>query len=125
VYRSDVDGGEHLALVKGELRPDIPTLVRAHAEFLPGDVFAYARRNTGELLHRAMQIIADEGRGVILYLKRESGSEMFAPRGDAGSDDRDADERKPSTMSARASRSSASTASVPRSCATSVSARFA
>jgi 3,4-dihydroxy 2-butanone 4-phosphate synthase / GTP cyclohydrolase II len=100
VYRSDVDGGEHLALVKGELRADIPTLVRAHAEYLPGDVFAHARRNTGALLHRAMEIIADEGRGVVLYLKREHGSEMFAPRGDAAArDDREADARKPSTMS--------------------------
>jgi len=100
VYRSDVDGGEHLALVKGDIRPDIPTLVRAHAEYLPGDVFAYVRRNTGELLHRAMAIIADEGRGVILYLKREHGSEMFAPRGDAAtSQDGDTDARKPSTMS--------------------------
>ncbi len=100
VYRSDVDGGEHLALVKGEIRHDVPTLVRAHAEYLPGDVFAYAERNTGELLHRAMQIIADEGRGIVLYLKREHGSEMFAPRGEStqpGRDDTDAS--KPSTMS--------------------------
>jgi 3,4-dihydroxy 2-butanone 4-phosphate synthase/GTP cyclohydrolase II len=98
VYRSDVDGGEHLALVKGNIRPDIPTLVRAHAEYLPGDVFAYVRRNTGELLHRAMQIIAEAGHGVVLYLKREHGSEMFAPRDDgAGQDQPDA--RKPSTMS--------------------------
>src|SRR5262249_14623951 len=101
VYRSDVDGGEHLALVKGDLRPDIPTLVRAHAEYLPGDVFAYARRNTGELLHRAMQIIAEEGRGVVLYLKREHGSEMRAPRGESSEPaGAEGDARKPSTMSA-------------------------
>jgi 3,4-dihydroxy 2-butanone 4-phosphate synthase/GTP cyclohydrolase II len=100
VYRSDVDAGEHLALVKGEIRPDEPTLVRAHAEFLPGDVFASVKRNTGALLHRAMQIISGEGKGVVLYLKREQGSEMFAPRGDTGApEDEDADARKPSTMS--------------------------
>jgi hypothetical protein len=59
-------------------------LVRVHAEYLPGDVFAFVKRNTGELLHRAMQIIADEGKGVVLYLKREQGAEMFEPRGEVG-----------------------------------------
>jgi 3,4-dihydroxy 2-butanone 4-phosphate synthase/GTP cyclohydrolase II len=100
VYRSDVDGGEHLALVKGEIHPDEPTLVRAHAEYLPGDVFATVRRNTGELLHRAMQIIADEGKGVVLYLKREQGSEMLAPRGEGGGGEEveTGDVTKPSTM---------------------------
>jgi 3,4-dihydroxy 2-butanone 4-phosphate synthase/GTP cyclohydrolase II len=99
VYRSDVDGGEHLALVKGDIRPDEPTLVRAHAEYLPGDVFAFVKRNTGELLHRAMQIISQEGKGVVLYLKREQGTEMFEPRGDTGGADENPDATKPSTMS--------------------------
>jgi len=100
VYRSDVDGGEHLVLVKGEVRADEPTLVRAHSEYLPGDVFAYVKRNTGELLHRAMKIIDTAGRGVILYLKRERGSEMLAPRGESASPEAEApDARKPSTMS--------------------------
>ena len=100
VYRSDVDGGEHLVLVKGEVRADEPTLVRAHSEYLPGDVFAYVKRNTGELLHRAMKIIDAAGRGVILYLKRERGSEMLAPRGESASPEAEApDARKPSTMS--------------------------
>ena len=71
VYRSDVDGAEHLALVRGTITPDQPTLVRAHAEYLPGDVFGYTQRDTGAVLHQAMQIIADEGRGVVLYLRRE------------------------------------------------------
>lgn len=79
VYRSDVDGGEHLALVRGEITPDVPTLVRAHAEYLPGDVFGYTQRDTGAVLQRAMQIIADEGRGVVLYLRREEhGVDLFA-----------------------------------------------
>lgn len=78
VYRSDVDGGEHLALVRGEISADVPTLVRAHAEYLPGDVFGYTERDTGALLQRAMQIIADEGRGVVLYLRREEhGVDLF------------------------------------------------
>ena len=99
VYRRDVDGGEHLALVKGKITPEQPTLVRAHAEYLPGDVFAFVKRNTGELLHRAMQIIADEGKGVVLYLKREQGTEMFEPRGESTEPDENPDVRKPSTMS--------------------------
>lgn len=79
VYRSDVDGGEHLALVRGNITPDTPTLVRAHAEYLPGDVFGYTKRDTGAVLHQAMRIIADEGRGVILYLRREEhGVDLFA-----------------------------------------------
>src|SRR5262249_53883754 len=95
----DVDGGEHLALVKGDIRPDEPTLVRAHAEYLPGDVFATVRRNTGELLHRAMEIIAREGTGVVLYLKREQGSEMLAPRGESSSEEAEpGDATKPSPM---------------------------
>jgi 3,4-dihydroxy 2-butanone 4-phosphate synthase/GTP cyclohydrolase II len=78
VYRSDVDGGEHLALVRGDITPDEPTLVRAHAEYLPGDVFGYTKRDTGSVLQQAMQIIADEGRGVVLYLRREEhGVDLF------------------------------------------------
>ena len=99
VYRSDVSGSEHLALVKGEISPDVPTLVRAHAEYLPGDVFASLKRDTGTLLHRSMERIAKEGRGVVLYLKREPGSEMFAPRGDASVQKDGTDEAQPSTMS--------------------------
>ncbi len=79
VYGSDVDGGEHLALVRGTITPDVPTLVRTHAEYLPGDVFGYAKRNTGSVLQRAMQVIAAEGRGVILYLRREAhGMDVFS-----------------------------------------------
>ncbi|MCC6763278.1 MAG: 3,4-dihydroxy-2-butanone-4-phosphate synthase [Deltaproteobacteria bacterium] len=79
VYRSDVDGGEHLALVRGDITPGVPTLVRAHAEYLPGDVFGYTQRDTGAVLQRAMQIIADAGRGVVLYLRREEhGVDLFA-----------------------------------------------
>jgi 3,4-dihydroxy 2-butanone 4-phosphate synthase/GTP cyclohydrolase II len=78
VYRSDVDGGEHLALVRGTITPDQPTLVRAHAEYLPGDVFGYTKRDTGSVLHQAMRMIAEEGRGVVLYLRREEhGVDLF------------------------------------------------
>ena len=99
VYRSEVGGTEHLALVKGEIDPEKPVLVRAHAEYLPGDVFAFLKRNTGDLLQRSMKRIAAEGSGVVLYLKREPGAEMFAPRGDASTKTDDSDRARPSTMS--------------------------
>jgi 3,4-dihydroxy 2-butanone 4-phosphate synthase/GTP cyclohydrolase II len=80
VYGTDVDDGEHLVLVKGDVRPDVPTLVRPHLEYLPGDVFGYRDRDTRRLLHRAMERIAAEGRGVILYLRRDGrGLDLFSP----------------------------------------------
>jgi 3,4-dihydroxy 2-butanone 4-phosphate synthase / GTP cyclohydrolase II len=80
VYTTDVDDAEHLVLVKGDVRPDEPTLVRPHLEYLPGDVFGYRDRDTGSLLHKAMERIAAEGRGVILYLRRSGrGLDLFSP----------------------------------------------
>ncbi len=84
-YQSQVDGSEHLVLIRGEIRADEPILVRAHAEYLPGDVFSNLHRNTGEMLHRAMMRIDQEGRGVILYLRRESIAEELTS--DASTDD--------------------------------------
>jgi 3,4-dihydroxy 2-butanone 4-phosphate synthase / GTP cyclohydrolase II len=72
VYRNLVDQSEHLVLVMGEIIPERPALVRAHREYLPGDVFGYSKRNTRNLLQAAMEYIAEKGEGVILYLKRES-----------------------------------------------------
>jgi 3,4-dihydroxy 2-butanone 4-phosphate synthase/GTP cyclohydrolase II len=72
VYRNLVDLSEHLVLTMGEITPEQPVLVRAHREYLPGDVFGYTKRNTRGLLRAAMEQIAAAGRGVILYLKRES-----------------------------------------------------
>jgi 3,4-dihydroxy 2-butanone 4-phosphate synthase / GTP cyclohydrolase II len=72
VYRNRVDFSEHLVLVMGQISPEKPVLVRAHREYLPGDVFGYKKRNTRSLLQAAMQYIAENGEGVILYLKRES-----------------------------------------------------
>ncbi len=78
VYHTDVDDGEHVALVKGDIQPDEPVLVRAHAEFLPGDVFNMAERDTAALLHQAMEEIGTAGKGVVLYLRREGrGSEIL------------------------------------------------
>ena len=72
VYRNRVDQSEHLVLLMGTVSPERPVLVRAHREYLPGDVFGYTKRNTRSLLHSAMEQIASAGHGVILYLKRES-----------------------------------------------------
>src|SRR5262249_57480132 len=70
VYTTDIDDNEHLALVKGDVGGPEPVLVRPHLEYLPGDIFGYAPRDTRALLHRAMERIAAEGRAVILYLPR-------------------------------------------------------
>ena len=72
VYRNLVDYTEHLVLVMGKVDPKKPILVRAHREYLPGDVFGYSVRNTRNLLRSAMERISAAGEGVLLYLKRES-----------------------------------------------------
>jgi 3,4-dihydroxy 2-butanone 4-phosphate synthase/GTP cyclohydrolase II len=79
VYRTDVDDGEHLALVRGDIESKEPVLVRTHTEYLPGDVFGSADRDTAALLHRSMEMIAAENRGVVLYLRRDAqGAEVAA-----------------------------------------------
>jgi 3,4-dihydroxy 2-butanone 4-phosphate synthase/GTP cyclohydrolase II len=72
VYRTLVDFTEHIALVMGRVEPSKPILVRAHREYLPGDVFCYSPRNTRKLLHAALEKIAAAGEGVFLYVKREA-----------------------------------------------------
>jgi len=79
VYTTDIDDAEHLVLVKGDIRSNEPVLVRPHLEYLPGDVFGYRERDTRNLLHRAMERIAAEGRGVVLYLRRDGrGLDLFS-----------------------------------------------
>ena len=70
-FENDVDDAQHLALVKGDLDPDRPILVRVHSECLTGDVFGSQRCDCGEQLHAAMAQINAEGRGVILYMRQE------------------------------------------------------
>ena len=70
-YKSDIDPDEHLALVMGELNNGVPVLVRVHSECLTGDVFHSMRCDCGEQLDMAMEMIAKEGRGVILYMRQE------------------------------------------------------
>lgn len=70
-YRSDIDPDEHLALVVGDLEAEGPALVRVHSECLTGDVFGSLRCDCGEQITVAMQSIAEEGRGVLLYMRQE------------------------------------------------------
>jgi 3,4-dihydroxy 2-butanone 4-phosphate synthase/GTP cyclohydrolase II len=70
-FENDVDQFEHLALVKGDVQGDEPVLVRVHSECLTGDVFGSCRCDCGDQLHRAMKIIEEEGKGVILYMRQE------------------------------------------------------
>jgi 3,4-dihydroxy 2-butanone 4-phosphate synthase / GTP cyclohydrolase II len=70
-YTNAVDGKEHVALVKGEIVPDEPILVRVHSECLTGDVFGSYRCDCGPQLHAALRQIEEEGRGVLLYMRQE------------------------------------------------------
>jgi 3,4-dihydroxy 2-butanone 4-phosphate synthase / GTP cyclohydrolase II len=70
-YKSDVDAAEHVALVMGDVVNSKPVLVRVHSECLTGDVFSSLRCDCGEQVAIAMQAIADEGRGVFLYMRQE------------------------------------------------------
>jgi len=70
-YRSEVTGEEHVAMVMGEISPDEAVLVRVHSQCLTGDVFASERCDCGLQLHRALELIAEEGSGVVLYLLQE------------------------------------------------------
>ena len=71
VYNTHVDQSEHLALVKGEISPNEDTLVRVHSKYVPGDVFGFEFLNTGAVIKHSMEMIAREGKGVILYLQTE------------------------------------------------------
>jgi 3,4-dihydroxy 2-butanone 4-phosphate synthase / GTP cyclohydrolase II len=70
-YQNTVDGEEHIALVKGEWRPEEAVLVRVHSECLTGDVFHSMRCDCGLQLQAAMKQIADAGKGVIVYMRQE------------------------------------------------------
>jgi len=70
-YRSQTDPAEHLALVMGDVATDDPVLVRVHSQCLTGDVFHSLRCDCGEQVEMAMKRIAEEGRGVILYMRQE------------------------------------------------------
>ena len=66
-----VDGEHHVAMVLGEVRPEDALLVRVHSQCLTGDIFSSTRCDCGGQLHRALEMISAEGRGVLLYLRQE------------------------------------------------------
>ena len=70
-FRNVLDDQIYIALIKGEINPEIPTLVRVHSQCLTGDVFGSFRCDCGEQLRKSMEMIADDGKGVLLYLYQE------------------------------------------------------
>ncbi len=71
VYENDVDNLLHIAMLKGDVTLNEPILVRVHSECLTGDIFGSMRCDCGDQLHKAMDTMNQEGRGVILYLRQE------------------------------------------------------
>jgi 3,4-dihydroxy 2-butanone 4-phosphate synthase/GTP cyclohydrolase II len=70
-YTNELNGETHIALVKGEIGPEEPVLVRVHSECLTGDVFGSLRCDCGEQLTSALRQIDEEGKGVLLYMRQE------------------------------------------------------
>jgi len=70
-YKSNVNAAENIALVKGDIYGDEPVLVRIHSACLTGEVFGSLRCDCGDQIRLAMQSIAEEGRGVFLYMRQE------------------------------------------------------
>ena len=70
-YRSLTTDEEFVALFKGEMARDVPTLVRIHSQCLTGDVFGSTKCDCGRQLHQTMQMINQEGRGAIVYQQQE------------------------------------------------------
>jgi len=70
-YRSLTSTEEFVVLYKGELRPDVPALVRIHSQCLTGDAFGSMKCDCGTQLHRTLEMIEDEGRGAVVYQQQE------------------------------------------------------
>ena len=70
LYRSETDNKEHVALVKGEIRADVPTLVRVHSECLTGDLFGSLRCDCNEQLITALRMVEKAGSGIVLYMRQ-------------------------------------------------------
>ena len=71
VYENDIDQFLHIAMVKGEIDPAKPVLVRVHSECLTGDIFGSLRCDCGPQLYRAMKMIEEAKTGVLLYIRQE------------------------------------------------------
>ncbi len=70
-FRQKSNGAEHVALIKGEWKVDEPVLVRVHSSCMTGDIFGSLRCECGDQLHKSMEIIEKEGKGVIVYMMQE------------------------------------------------------
>ncbi|MFC7391510.1 bifunctional 3,4-dihydroxy-2-butanone-4-phosphate synthase/GTP cyclohydrolase II [Scopulibacillus cellulosilyticus] len=70
-YSNQIDGKEHLAIVKGDISSERPTLVRVHSECLTGDIFGSHRCDCGPQLHTALSQIENAGQGVLIYMRQE------------------------------------------------------
>mgnify|MGYP000937306804 FL=1 len=70
-FKEKVNGGEHLALIKGEWEKDEPVLTRVHSSCFTGDILGSLRCDCGDQLAQAMQMVEEEGKGVILYMNQE------------------------------------------------------
>jgi len=70
-FKQKSNGLEHVALIKGGVKTDEPALVRVHSSCMTGDTFGSLRCDCGDQLHKAMQMIEQEGNGIVLYLKQE------------------------------------------------------
>jgi 3,4-dihydroxy 2-butanone 4-phosphate synthase/GTP cyclohydrolase II len=80
LYRSKLDGENHIALVRGDVAGQKNVLVRVHSECLTGDVFGSRRCDCGPQLHSAMRQVAEAGCGVILYMRQEGRGIGLAPK---------------------------------------------
>ena len=70
-FRQKSNGLEHIAIIKGEIKPDEPVLVRVHSSCMTGDIFGSKRCDCGEQLHKALEMIEKEGKGAVVYLNQE------------------------------------------------------
>ena len=70
-FKQKSNGLEHIALIKGDVADGQPVLVRVHSSCATGDIFGSMRCECGEQLHKAMELIEKEGRGVVVYLNQE------------------------------------------------------
>ena len=70
-FRQKSNGLEHIAIIKGEIKPDEPALVRVHSSCMTGDIFGSKRCDCGEQLHKALEMIEKEGKGAVVYLNQE------------------------------------------------------
>jgi len=70
-YKVDINGEEHMALVKGEWEKDEAVMVRVHSSCVTGDIFGSCRCDCGPQLHKAMELIEKQGKGVIVYMNQE------------------------------------------------------